>query len=269
MIIRSAWRGWRYLRRSAPVAVVIVAVSMFVLDVTDRLTTHAFERLLVLAIGLLAVDALVERIDLLEKMESRVSELPLLLASIADGLDPLSEIRSGVAKLTRPAGLSNRSTFNADVEFAAAREIDIAGITLVNVLLDKRGLFEKLLRDGSRLRLLLLSPTSNAWASWNEAVTNEDTDAHLKTSLGIIRGLAKLPSGRCEVRYAPHLLPTSLVIIDGSWPRGCLAAEIIFAGMSGYERPHVVLTRSDDQYWFEFMRNQFESLWDRSSVAEL
>lgn len=269
MTDRRGHRVWKYVRRAAPIAVIAVAITIYVLDVTDRLTQHVFERLLVLAVGLLAVDALIERVDLLERIER-------VMYTIRQGIEPieqraslLDEIARHVSSLAQPAGLTNRSTLNAEMEFAGAREIDFAGITLVNVLLDRRGLLEKLLRDGAKVRVLLLKPESNSWAAWNDAVTNEDTEAHRKTSLGILRGLIKLSPDNIEVRYSPHLLPTSLVIVDRTRNTAHLVAEIIFPGMAGFERPHVVLKRVDEPHWFEFMVSRFDSLWDASTKVEL
>jgi len=269
MAERRGNRIWRYLRRAAPIAVIAVALSIFVLDVTERLSPHVFERLLVLAIGLLAVDALIERIDLLEKMENAVYTLHQDIEPISQRVALIDDMSHRMSSLARPTGLTNRSTLNTGLEFEGAREIDFFGITLVNVLLDRRALLEKLLRDGAKLRVLILNPQSNAWAAWNDAVTNEDTDAHRKTSLSILRGLAKVASANIEVRDAPYLLPTSLVIIDRTSANGELVAESIFPGMAGFERPHIVINRSHEPYWFQFMITQFDRVWEASTPVEL
>lgn len=250
-------------------AAIAAAVTLFVLDVTGRLTPHAFERLLVAAVAFLAIDALIERVALLETIEATLDEHQVRIETVLHQLEPMSEIKVLLTRLRKPASLSNRSNLNNEVVFHEAREIDIAGVTLVNLLLEKRGDFEARLRDGASLRILLLSPTSNAWAAWNDTVVNEDTEAHRRTALGILRGLMQMGGGRCEIRDAQYLLPVSLTVVDGARPTGRMVVETIFPGVAASGRPHVVLTRTDDSQWFEFMRSQFAAAWDTAMPTKL
>lgn len=269
MAHKRGWKGWRLLRRGAPVAAIAAAVALFVLDVTGRLTPDAFERLLVTAIAFLAIDALIERISLLEGLELSIDEQQTRVDELVRQTEAIPEIGRLVSQLARPTSLSNRSRLNTDFDFVDAREIDVAGLTLVNLLLEKRAVFESRLRDGCAMRILLLSPASNGWSAWSDTVINEDTDAHRRTALGILRGFCKINVGKCEIRDARYLLPTSFSIVDASRTNGKMLVEIIFPGVAAFERPHVLLTRLDNATWFDFMKNQFDAAWDAATPVKL
>jgi len=190
------------------------------------------------------LDALVERIALLEKIHGFLSE--------------------------RRQRLNDRSTVQATDIFAGARDIALSGVTLLNVLQDREHLFQTLLAQGTRLRVLLLSPTSAAWGVWDRATEGAPNAAHLESALAVLRKLRKkLPDAKLEVRYAPHLLPTCLVVVDPELPSGRLIAELVFTDTLPFERPHLTLSRVEDPHWFAFFRDRLEAIWKQSQIADL
>jgi len=212
-------------------------------DTTLELSPHWFERTVVLLLALLAVDSLVERIGLLERMYELLQQ--------------------------RAVGLSDRSTLNADEIFADAQDVTLSGITLLNILTERQHLFQALLTRGTRFRVLLLDPKSSACAAWNETVVDEPIQAHLETALAVLRRMRKIaPLAPLEVRFAPQLLPTCLVIVDPALPRGRLVGEIIFSDIPPFRRPHLRFTRAEDPEWFAFFCERFESVWQKSNVVE-
>jgi hypothetical protein len=239
-----SYKDWFTIRRLIPIALAVGALVAMLLEVTDRLSPQAFERVVILLLGLLGLDALVERIALLEKIYGYLRE--------------------------HRQKLNDRSAVQTTDIFVGARDITLSGVTLLNVLQDREHLFQTLLSQGALLRVLMLNPESAAWSVWDNATDGAPNAAHLAAALAVLRKLHKrLPEARLEVRYAPYLLPTCLVIVDPALPRGRLIAELVFTDTLPYERPHLALSRLEDPHWFDFFRDRLEALWNSSSPVDL
>lgn len=145
-----SWRDWLSIRRLIPLLLIVGAVATVIADAIGRLPTHSFERVMVLLLALLALDSLVERIGLLERIHDLLRK--------------------------RRMELNDRSTVVAnDTIFAEARDVTISGVTLLNVLTDREYLFQSLLAQGARMRVLLLNPMSARGLSGTKLQTTRQT----------------------------------------------------------------------------------------------
>ncbi|HET8775294.1 MAG TPA: hypothetical protein VFP80_15955 [Thermoanaerobaculia bacterium] len=239
-MVRRRLPFWVWLRRVVPVVLVIAGVAGIILDFTGRLDKHGFERTVVLILGLIAIDSLIERFGLLEKIDANVKQI------------------------TRPVGLKSRRALRTDELFANARSIDIAGVTLLNILHDRHTEFRELVTRGTHLRALLLDPSSPSWSAWTEAAKPDPAAAHLQAAEAHLEQLKKRRPDLVEFRYARYLLPTALVIVDRDQPSGWLVAELIFPDVDGGERPHVMFERREAPEWFNFFCDRFDEQWDRA-----
>jgi hypothetical protein len=242
----ARWHDWLTVRRLIPIITVALAalaelghVSHFVIAgyTTDTIA------LILLVLAFLAIDALVERIAVVEKIEGRL------------------------ARLEAPPVLHDRSKLvGLDEMTLGATELAACGATLISILYQRGPFFLQKLKDGMNLRFVVLDPKSEAWKTWNDVdpknATPEDLDQSLKT-LGAL--MKEQTTGKIEVHLAPFMLPSSLLIADVSRPNGRMNVEFAFSGLTLEERPHIHLTRAGSPKWFPFFANRFEYVWTHST----
>lgn len=147
-----------------------------------------------------------------------------------------------------------------------AGEIAAAGVTLISLTNDYYDFFEEKLREGCKLRFLLLNPNSLAWKVWHQKQQQRITSpSDSENSLKKLDGLMRAGVGGCEVRLSEAYLHFSLVTSDYTKDSGRMNVELLPFNVSLHYRPHFYLTRREDKRWFDFFLNQFESLWSKSS----
>lgn len=240
----SAWRDWLKLRRLLPLLTIAFAVGVGVLSFFD-LIAQVPDEVIVTLLALIAVDALVERMSLLEKISARVEKWP------------------------EEEVLRDRSKLNRMEELAAgATEIWAAGISLVSIIRPYDNFYLQKLRDGCNLRFLLLNPNSKAAEVWNKKQQTPTAKRDIKSSLQALDGLIqyKTLKGKCEVRLTQAFLPFSLVIVNGQKEHGKMTVEMLAYKKNLHDRPHLQLTKRDHEKWFRFFYDQFEILWQDSSA---
>ena len=70
--------------------------------------------------------------------------------------------------------------------------------------------------------------------------------------------------GKCEIRMSKVFLPYSIFGKDFNSISGSMIVEYQSYKVETDDRPHVYLTASNNQYWFEYYKMQFESVWEDS-----
>jgi len=243
----KGWRRWITLSRGVPLVTILVAATVGILAMLGYLQATAVEGTLLAVLALLAVDALTERISLLEKIEDKLSNVS-------------STYLKSRAEL--PTWKERGQT---------ASEIFVVGVSLVSAVVPHLDFFEQKMKDGCRLRFLLLDPSSSAVQTWNmmNKVPNAKADIELcLKSLEHLKRLEKTVKGKCEVRLAPVIPPFSAAIFDPSKDTGYINVEHPAYRKALGERPHFQLTRAGENRWFEFYKTQFEQLWTPSQKWE-
>lgn len=240
----SAWRDWLKFRRLLPLITIAVALGAVGLSQFGVLEMSNAEEVIITLMALLAIDALVERMGLLEKIDARIEKWPE------------EEI------------LRDRSKLNRMEELAAgATEIWAAGISLVSITRPYDSFYLQKLREGCNLRFLLLDPNSKAVKVWNKKQQTPTAKRDIKSSLQSLDNLIKHEKvkGKCEVRLTQAFLPFSLVIVNGQKEHGKMTVEMLAYKKNLHDRPHLQLTKRDHEKWFRFFYDQFEILWQDSS----
>jgi hypothetical protein len=144
-----------------------------------------------------------------------------------------------------------------------ASEVLLAGASLIS-LVPYTYFFEQRLRTGGKLRFLLLDPNSDALAVWDMASRFPHTRADIERTLNNITEIlrsTKPDAGQCEVRLSKVFLPFSLVAVNPATDEGRMIVEYHIYKSTLGERPHIMLTRDADRYWFDFYKDQYEQLW--------
>ncbi|MCL4707199.1 hypothetical protein KJ068_18750 [bacterium] len=239
----SAWRDWLKLRRLLPLLTIAFAVGVGVLSFFD-LIAQVPDEVIVTLLALIAVDALVERMSLLEKISARVEKWP------------------------EEEVLRDRSKLNRMEELAAgATEIWAAGISLVSIIRPYDNFYLQKLREGCNLRFLLLDPDSEVVRVLNKKQQTPTIKRDIKSSLQALADLRnqKKVRGKCEVRLVQAFLPFSLIIVNSQKDHARMTVEFLAYKKNLHDRPHLQLTKRSDEKWFRFFCDQFEILWQDSS----
>lgn len=153
-----------------------------------------------------------------------------------------------------------------------ATEIFVVGVSLISVVVNNEVTFEKLIKDGRRLRFLLLDPKSPAAPMWDRtnrpSTVCDDIDRTLNV-LSLLKCLEKTYKGQCLVRLSQFLPPFSSVLLE--LPKGSsqMLVEFHTYNRALVERPHIMLKSSIDDKWFGFYKAQCEQLWQDSVSADL
>jgi hypothetical protein len=180
-----------------------------------------------------------------------------------------------VFKSTAPEGqnvdldavLLDRQSYGSFREFiAGAQELWIYGPSAVNVLRSAGEIKMEVLDRGGNLRVLLQNPDS---ALGMDVLTKQldkvyDLGNDIKTSLGTLERMANWKiTGKVEYGLLDYSPGFSLTVVDPNNKNGRLIIE--FYGYQNElinDRMHIVITRQQSQYWFEYWSKQFEIMWD-------
>lgn len=245
---KVSWRDWLKVGRLIPLTTVLVALTIGILTLLNLFQATLAEGIIITLLALLATDTLVERIGILEKVESQISAL------------------------TTPSHLRDRSQLVRVEDMGlGATEIIAAGPTLISLLITNNDFFAQRMSEGCKLRFLLLDVNSLGAQVWDSAqripTTKEDSQSSLKTLDGLLR--MKGVKGKCEVRLSTYLLPFSLLAINPTKDSGQMNLEFLTPKTSLANRPHLHLTKRDAEKWFNFFINQFELLWAEATKREV
>lgn len=241
------WKSWLTIGRLIPLLTILAAAIVGILSLLGHFQVTMAEGVIIALLTLLAIDALVERLSLLEKIDARLERFPE------------TEQLKDRSKIIRMEDLATGAT-----------EICAAGISLISIIPPYVDLYIQKLREGSNLRFLLLDPASTAIKVWDQQQLAATTKSDIQTSLRVLNKLMQLKDakGKCEARLTNTHLSYSLLIVDGKKEGGKLRVEIFVYKKNLHDRPHLHLTKRDNYKWFQFFCDQFESLWQDSTSRQ-
>jgi hypothetical protein len=233
--------------RSLPTLIVIIgAIVISILSFGGRIP---IDQAILSVLALLAVDGLVERLDLLAGIEEDVQ-------SIRETLTPA---------IRADAFLKRRKDFPRMEQLIseARSEIWVAGVTLDTMATLART-FESKVQQGFHVRLLALSPEGDALplASQYHASSPEFTATRIKSNLATLASrLASGKDGLVEIRVIDRVFPTGYFIADPNSPQGQMIVQLYLYNIDAEEAPLFKLSRADDPRWFSLYMRQFEQAW--------
>jgi hypothetical protein len=146
----------------------------------------------------------------------------------------------------------------------AASEIVVVGVSLITAVTPHLDFFERKMKDGCRLRFLLLNPESPACEVFNaiSKVPNVQADIEqTQKSLKLLIQMEKECEGKCDVRLSEVFLAFGLAAFDPDKDTGLMNVEMYLYRRTLGERPHFVLSRARDSEWFKLYQAQYEQLW--------
>lgn len=238
MALHKIWSDLRKGENIDLYLTVLVAFGLGILNIVGSAPSTWITSVILAALGVLAISAL--------KSEYHTGEL--------------------LRRLTASTGeqLQDRSGLLPVREFAqAASEISFLGVSGISVLLNDLGFFERKIKEGCKLRFILLDPDSPALQTWNLLTKVTTTESDIKTALEFLKGLMRMEraKGKCEVRLSKVYPPFALLISDISKNTGLMNVEFYTYKTTFSDRPHIQLSQVHNQKWFNFYKAQFEQFW--------
>jgi hypothetical protein len=241
-IIRRIWDDIRHGENIDLYLTVIIAIGLTLLNLLGIAPQTLIAPITLAVLGLIAVSSLLTRHIIEEHLQKiAISSTPVL------------------------RGRSEIPSFQERGKYAS--EIVIVGVSLVSVTIHL-DFFEQKMKDGCRLRFLLLSPQSPALQVWNSINKVRTVEGDIEQILNILGILVQMETskGKCEVRLSDVFLPFGLAAFDPEKDTGFMNIEIYAYKRALGERPHFLLTKEKDNKWFEFYKSQYEQLWSDSVI---
>jgi hypothetical protein len=165
------------------------------------------------------------------------------------------------------AVLQDRQSYGSFREFiSGAQDLWIYGPSAVNALRNAGEIKMEVLDRGGNLRVLLQNPDSPMGMDvlYRQLDKVYDLGNDIKTSLSTLERMANWKiSGKVEYGLLDYSPGFSLTVVDANNKNGRLVIE--FYGYQNElinDRMHIVITRQQSQYWFEYWSKQFEIMWD-------
>jgi hypothetical protein len=242
-ILVSQLKTWFKPSRLIPLLTILGAGAGIILSLLKVLQLTTAEEIIISLLALLSIDALNERIGTLEKIETL-----------------LSRISAGET-------LKRRVEILTPVEHAKqASEIWINVIHGTSVIFPYASFYESKLKSGCNIRVVVLNPISPSLPAWSLLAKHTHTEQYIDSTLECLNGLMSLKTkGKCEVRLSNVFLPFSIFAVEPRKETGSMIVEYHSYKVSIDDRPHVRLTAADS-HWFEYYRQQFEQLWNDSTI---
>lgn len=236
----TRWKAWLRANRIIPLLTITIAGVAGILNIIGILQLAPVDGIIIALLALLAVDGLTERLSVLEKIESRL------------GSQLAGEQLRNRARLVSAHDLAQK-----------ASEIAFIGVSGISLLVNDLGFFEQKLRAGCKLRFILLDPSSSSLQTWNLLMKVTTTERDINTALELLKGLMQTEKakGKCEVRLSKVYPPYAILISDPNKDTGLMNVEFYTYKTTLSDRPHIQLARTQNQYWFDFFRAQFEQMW--------
>jgi hypothetical protein len=149
-----------------------------------------------------------------------------------------------------------------------ASEICIIAISGISLSVRYLAFFERKLKGGCKIRIILLDPSASSLHTWNLLNKITTAEADIKSGLNVFRALAQMDSskGKFEIRLSDVFLPYSMFAVDLQKEFGSMVVEFHAYKRTIGERPHIFLTPQNAPKWFDFYRQQFEQAWSDATA---
>jgi hypothetical protein len=236
----SALRSVLKWSNAPPLLTVLTASLVLSLSAVGVIELTIAENLIVGLVALLGIDALTERLSILKRIEGRLNEI-----SAGQPLRSRGQIPS-FASFVGPAN-----------------EIVVVAISGISVLHQNLELLLEKIRDGCKVRIVLLDPQSPAvevlHMQYGLPTAARDIPASLQALCRI-----QASEGFCEVRLLDVFTPFSVIAVNLHGRSGAMIVEFHTYKKTLGERPHVLLTARESTSWFNIYKEQLELAWSNA-----
>ncbi|MBI5294053.1 MAG: hypothetical protein HY869_01155 [Chloroflexi bacterium] len=212
--------------------------------------TYSTEQIVLAVLAFLAMDALVERLD--------------ILTNIANGVESIQQATK--PKLTASVLLKKRKEFPRMEKIIddAKSEIWITGVTF-DSLIPFTSSFQEKLEQGCSIRFMAPDPDGKAldMAAKYYGYDPKFYAARIKSNLAYIcERLRPTKKGSLEIRVLDMLFPSGYIVTDRSTPAGRNVFQSYLYKTSPQESPAITIYKESDAEWFSIYLIQLEKAWE-------
>jgi hypothetical protein len=252
----------RWILTNGPTVITVLGSAILaILASTFSLTTVQLLQAILALLALIGTSLLTERF-----IEGR--ELQLRLKAIDSQLNEVLDY----ARDIKAAGLDSLVKERRDLppledRLEGAKCISILGGSLFRLANEYQSLFEKLSKEGCKLRFILTDPSSEAAIELSSTVVYEaiKADAYRSQIKSAIESLSQLVSKNphnCELRLYSFAPPFSIMVIEKKTGSNIAQVEIYAFRVPARNRLTLVLDQSKDPKLYHFFSLQFDSIWN-------
>lgn len=165
----------------------------------------------------------------------------------------------------------SRKRFETERRFESANRIDLLGYSLSGILYKYHSLIAERVKDGAKVRVLVINPKSHAVdvIKENSDENSFTFESDLKIALTRMRVANELivsdtkkTKGSFEVRLISWIPSCTLVIVNAGSGEGKMTVAINSPSNSQPEdRPYLILDKREHAHWFEYYEKHFDVLW--------
>ncbi len=156
-----------------------------------------------------------------------------------------------------------------DELIADATDISVASNSMGRLLRTYEGPLRMRLENGAHLKLLFLAPSGSSCQLLSEqsgknfksAIENSLEGAHLLEDY-----CKKINKGRVEIKTIDWPTSCSIHLIDPEKDSGYIRVTIhtLHPSLPITHRPHFLLSKTGEQFWYESYQEQFNTLWEKA-----
>jgi len=251
---KKQWRNPGFILDVVQAIIATAVAIVLALDMTGIWSVISWlpdnlNYLIFISICVLIVSSVLERRFQLEGFAEEVNQK----------LDKLAQSSQSGVRLENRQGLTT-----LEARLVQAEDVSLLGINLVGLLSNYEGFIKKKAKSGCKFRIIITDPgfytESGASNSWQKGLRRkQDAEHAIRTLLPVIETTENI-----HLRFIDLLPSFSLLIIDPNSSHGKVQVELYLCEGAASDRPHFILTQSNDKYWYDFFRNQFDLLWENA-----
>jgi hypothetical protein len=234
------------IKNAAPLLVIAVAFPLTFFDIPFL----GRDKVIIALLGLLAINALLDRIYLTGELREKVESIDRTVSNIS----------------AEHLGFRGEFGTTEDLLLQARKEIWISGVALDGVS-RLTGLFEQQIQSGVAVRFLAISQDSSVVNGTAKFFGDDphDLSSRLQTNLRTLhRRLVSPYPEMASLRTFSHRPSLGYFIIDPHTEFGYMRVETYISKTEQHERPMFQLFKGKDKSWFEVYRRDFENLWSHA-----
>jgi hypothetical protein len=197
--------------------------------------------------------------------------LGLVSVSLLGNRHRLDEVRNRLAAIS-VSGTTLVDEFPSDfrARMEEARDIWLIGTHHSAALTAYYQVFQNLVKEGGRLRFLLIAPDGAAARMaamrFPGNVEPDQESLRIKSSLKTISALRQTAPDYVEVRIIDFLVDYTAFVLDPSSPRAVIYLERSTYKTSGGSRKPKFVYKKGDIAWFGHISAEVDQLWDSARV---
>ena len=139
-----------------------------------------------------------------------------------------------------------------------AKEVCIAGKSLVGVISLYGALFLKLAKQGCKFKFLVENPSRYE--------KDDRVRADINHALDLLSTLKQESSANIDIRVTSTALHYSVIIVDRKSESAQVQIELYSYQVATSDRPHLFLLPKRDPKWYKFYEADFINAWNDAQV---